>query len=58
MHTILIQDFKKWQRLTEGQIQKNKGVVHCFIASKCDWFDLLALIMTLCYDNVMNYLSL
>ena len=28
MHTILIQDFKKSQCFTEGQIQENKGVVH------------------------------
>ena len=58
MHTILIQDFKKTKRFTEGQIQWNKGVVHCFIALTCDWFDLLALIMTLCYGYVMNHLIL
>ena len=30
-------------------------VIHYFIALECNWFDLLTLIMTLCYDYVMNY---
>ena len=29
MHTNLIEDFKKSQRFTEGQIQEKNGVVHC-----------------------------
>ena len=28
---MLIQDFKKSQRFTEGQIQENKGVVYSII---------------------------
>ena len=58
MHTMRIQDLTKLQYITKGQMQDNKGVAHCFIASWCDLFDLLALKMTLWYHYVMNFLIL